>query len=88
MQPAAAVAAVAGHRQHRETGSNLADSLTAKAQGTIAQLAAKPAADQLRKQADSKAAGIISEANKRADDLVAEAKRKAGQKGGGKEVGR
>jgi uncharacterized protein YbjQ (UPF0145 family) len=64
----------------KRTGYLQADSLTAKAQGPIAQLAAKPAADQLRKQADSKAAGIISEANKRADDLVAEAKRKAGQK--------
>jgi len=44
------------------------------------QLAAKPAADQLRKQADSKAAGIVSEANQRADSLVAQARRQAGQK--------
>ena len=45
-----------------------------------AKLAAKPAADALRKQSDAKAAGIVGEANKRADELVAEAKRKAGQK--------
>jgi F0F1-type ATP synthase membrane subunit b/b' len=42
-------------------------------------MAAKPAADQLRKQSDSKAADIISQANKRADSLVAAAKRQAGQ---------
>jgi F0F1-type ATP synthase membrane subunit b/b' len=36
------------------------------------------AADQLRKQSDSKAATIIQEANQRADSLVAQARRKAG----------
>ena len=50
-------------------GYQQADSLTA----------AKPAADELRKQADGRAAGIIGEANKRADGLIAEARRKAGQ---------
>jgi len=48
--------------------------------GEGGQLAAKPAADQLRKEADSKAAGIVSEANRRADSLVAAARRQAGQK--------
>jgi F0F1-type ATP synthase membrane subunit b/b' len=43
-------------------------------------MAAKPAADQLRRQADSKAASIVSEANKRADDLVAQARKQAGVK--------
>ena len=46
------------------------------------QLAAKPAADQLRKQADSKAAGIVREANQRADSLVAQARRQAEQASG------
>ena len=47
-------------------------------------MAAKPAADQLRKQADTKAAGIIGEANRRADSLVAEARRQADKSSGAK----
>jgi hypothetical protein len=62
----------------KRTGYQQADSLTSKAKSPFEKLAAKPAADQLRKQSDQKAAGIISEADKKADDLVAEAKRKAG----------
>ena len=77
----------AGIRQQGESlaakvkreGYQQADSLTAKAKGPLAQMAAKPAADQLRKQSDSKAADIIGQANKRADSLVAAAKRQAGQ---------
>ena len=46
--------------------------------------AAKPAADQLRKEADSKAAGIIREADQRADSLVAEARRQADKTAGEK----
>ena len=64
----------AGIRQEGESlaakvkreGYQQADSLTAKAKGPLAQMAAKPAADQLRKQSDSKAADIIGQANKRA----------------------
>jgi cell division septum initiation protein DivIVA len=59
-----------GHRQ--------ADSLTAMAgNNPLLQAAAKPAADKIRKQADDKAAGIVSEANRRADSLVAAAQRQA-----------
>ena len=77
----------AGIRQQGESlaakvkreGYQQADSLTAKAKGPLAQIAAKPAADQLRKQSDSKAADILGEANKRADSLIAAARRQAGQ---------
>ena len=62
-------------------GYRQADSLVARASSPLAQMAAKPAADQLRKQSDAKASGIIGEANKRADDLVAQARRQAGQAG-------
>ncbi|HEY8258793.1 MAG TPA: AsmA-like C-terminal region-containing protein [Gemmatimonadales bacterium] len=64
----------------KRTGYQQADSLTSKAKGPLEKLAAGPAADQLRKQSDQRAAGIISDANKKADDLVAEAKKQAGQK--------
>jgi vacuolar-type H+-ATPase subunit E/Vma4 len=59
-------------------GYRQADSLTAKA-GTnpLLQAAAKPAADQLRKQSDDKAAEIVREADRRADSLVAAARRQA-----------
>jgi hypothetical protein len=52
-----------------------ADSLEGKAQGPLAQAAAKLAADRLRKETDAKAASILSEADKRAASLVAEAKK-------------
>jgi hypothetical protein len=54
-----------------------ADSLEGKAQGPLAQVAAKLAGDRLRKETDSKAASIVSEADKKASALVAEAKRKS-----------
>src|SRR5882724_6023714 len=52
-------------------GYQQADSLTARAgSNPLPQAAAKPAADQLRKQADGKAADIMREASQRADSLV------------------
>jgi F0F1-type ATP synthase membrane subunit b/b' len=44
------------------------------------QAGAKVAADKLRQESDTRAQGIINEANKRADSLVAAAKRQAGVK--------
>jgi uncharacterized protein involved in outer membrane biogenesis len=61
----------------KQAGYRQADSLTGKASNPLAQIAAKPAADLLRKQSDEKAAGIIREANQRADSLVAAARRQA-----------
>jgi hypothetical protein len=61
-------------------GYRQADSLLARANNPLLKAAAKPAADQLRKQADGKAANSVSESNQRADDVVAEARRKTGQK--------
>ncbi|HEV7765755.1 MAG TPA: AsmA-like C-terminal region-containing protein, partial [Thermoanaerobaculia bacterium] len=55
-----------------------ADSLVDKSSGNpFLQLAAKPAADKLRKQGDDKSAGILRAANERADSLVAAAQRQA-----------
>ena len=54
-----------------------ADSLEGKAQGPLAQAAAKLAADRLRKETDTKAASIVGEADKKANALVAEAKKKS-----------
>jgi len=63
------------------TGYQQADSLTTRAgNNPLLQAGAKVAADKLRKETDDKAAGIIGEANKRADSLVAAAKRQAGVK--------
>ena len=65
----------------KQTGYQQADSLTAKAgDNPLLQAAAKPAADKLRKETDTKAAGIVSEASKRADSLVAAARRQATSK--------
>jgi hypothetical protein len=59
-------------------GYRQADSLVAKAGGNpLLQVAAKPAADKLRKQADDKAAGIVRAANERADSVVAAARQRA-----------
>jgi nucleotide-binding universal stress UspA family protein len=59
-------------------GYRQADSLVTKAGGNpLLQLAAKPAADKLRKQTDDKAAGIVRAANQRADSLVAAARQQA-----------
>ena len=63
------------------TGYQQADSLTAKSgSNPLLQAGAKVAADKLRKESDDKAAGIISEASKRADSLVAAARKQAGGK--------
>jgi hypothetical protein len=61
----------------KKEGYLQADSLLAKSEGPLAQMAAKVAADRLRKETDSKAAGIVKEADTRANSLVAEAKKKA-----------
>ncbi|HEU4524133.1 MAG TPA: AsmA-like C-terminal region-containing protein [Gemmatimonadales bacterium] len=61
----------------KKEGYLQADSLVAKSEGPLAQMAAKVAADRLRKETDSKAAGIVKEADTRANSLVAEAKKKA-----------
>jgi len=62
----------------KRVGYRQADSLTAKAgSNPLLQVGAKRAADQLRKETDNKAAGIVGEANRRADSLVAAARRQA-----------
>jgi hypothetical protein len=62
----------------KRAGYQQADALTAEAGGNpLLQAGAKVAADQLRKETDDKAAGIIGEATKRADSLVADARRHA-----------
>jgi vacuolar-type H+-ATPase subunit H len=59
-------------------GYRQADSLVAKTGGNpLMQMAAKPAAEKLRKQTDDKAAGILRTANERADSLVAAARKQA-----------
>jgi hypothetical protein len=58
----------------KKEGYAQADALTAKATNPILQAAVKPAADKLRKETDQKAAGIVSEADKRAEDIVAKAR--------------
>jgi hypothetical protein len=63
----------------KRQGYQQADSLTARATNPLLKAAAKPAADALRKQTDEKAAGIVSEAGRRADSLVAAARRQANQ---------
>ncbi len=62
----------------KRAGYQQADSLTAKAgSDPLAQVGAKLAADQLRKETDDKAASIIGEASRRADSLIAAARRQA-----------
>ena len=59
-------------------GYKQADSLVAKAgDNALVQLAAKPAADKLRQQADQRSASIVSAASARADSVVATARRQA-----------
>jgi hypothetical protein len=60
----------------KKEGYAQADALVAKSQNPLAQAAAKLGADQLRKETDAKAAGIVKEADKKASSLVAEAKKK------------
>ena len=74
----------AGIRQQAESlaakiklaGYQQADALTAKAgDDPLAAAGAKLAADQLRQQTDQQAQGIIGEASRRADSLIAAARR-------------
>ena len=59
-------------------GYEQADALTAKAgDDPLAAAGAKLAADQLRQQTDQQAQGIIGEASRRADSLIAAARRQA-----------
>jgi hypothetical protein len=60
----------------KQTGYQQADALTAEAgDNPLAQAGAKVAADKLREESDNKAQGIINEASRRADSLVAAARR-------------
>jgi hypothetical protein len=79
----------AGIRQQAESlaasvkraGYQQADSLTAKGgSNPLVQAGAQVAADRLRQESDSKAKGIVDEASRRGDSLVAAAKRQAGIK--------
>jgi hypothetical protein len=62
----------------KQEGYAQADSLVARSQGPLAQAAARLAADRLRKETDAKAARIVTDADKRAESLVAEARRQGG----------
>ncbi|HEX6433372.1 MAG TPA: AsmA-like C-terminal region-containing protein [Gemmatimonadales bacterium] len=60
----------------KQTGYQQADALMAEAgDNPLAQAGAKLGADKLRQETDDKAAGIIGEASRRADSLVAAARR-------------
>ncbi len=63
----------------RNEANARADSLVARASGPIARAAAEVAANRLRREANARADQIITEADKRAEDLVAEARRKANE---------
>lgn len=65
----------------RREGNERADTLIARATNPLAKAAARAAADRLRKETSDRADQIIREADKRAADLVAEARRKAGVSG-------
>jgi hypothetical protein len=63
----------------KRTGNQQADSLMGRAgSNPLLQAGAKVAADKLRKESDDKAKGIVDEASRRADSLVAGAKKQAG----------
>ena len=65
----------------KRAGYQQADSLTAKGgSNPLLQAGAKVAADRLRQESDEKAKGIVDEASRRADSLVAAARRRAGVK--------
>lgn len=79
----------AGIRQQAESlaagvkreGYQQADALMAQAgSNPLAQAGTKVAADKLRQESDQKAKGIVDEASRRGDSLVAAAKRQAGIK--------
>jgi hypothetical protein len=60
----------------KRTGNDQADALVAKAgNDPLGKAAAEVAANQLRKESDDKAKGIVDEANRRAESLIAEARR-------------
>jgi hypothetical protein len=62
----------------KQTGYQQADSLMGRAgDNPLLQAGAKVAADKLRQETDTKASGIVSEAARRADSLVAAARRQA-----------
>jgi hypothetical protein len=64
--------------QVKQTGYRQADSLMGRAgDNPLLQAGAKVAADKVRQESDAKAAGIIGEAGRRADSLVAAARRQA-----------
>ena len=63
----------------KRAGYQQADALAAEAgDNPLLQAGAKVAADKLRQETDDKAAGIIGEATKRADSLVAKARNQTG----------
>jgi AsmA-like protein len=65
----------------KRVGYQQADSLTAKAgSNPLLEAGATVAADRLRQESDDKAKGIVDEASRRADSLVAAARRQAGIK--------
>ena len=79
----------AGIRQQAESlaskiklaGYEQADALTREAgSDPLASAGAKLAADQLRQESDNKAKGIVDEASRRADSLIAGARRQAGKR--------
>jgi hypothetical protein len=61
----------------RREGYARADSLVARASNPAARIAARAAADRLKREVDEQAARVVREAGERADALVNEAKRKA-----------
>lgn len=63
----------------RREGYEQADALVARASGPVARAAAQTAADRLRRETDERAAGIVREADARADAVVAEARRRGGE---------
>lgn len=63
----------------RRDGHAAADSLLARATNPAARVAARPAADQLRREADRRADEMIREADERADRIVREAEVRASE---------
>jgi len=61
----------------KQEGYNAATELEKQATNPIAKIAAKKAADKLRKETDEKAAAIITTADKKSADVLAEAQLKA-----------
>ena len=63
----------------RVEANTRADSLVARTTNPIAKAAAQAAANRLKKEANDRADAMIRDADKRANDVVAEARRKAAQ---------